>query len=91
VHQETEDETGAWAALLTRAAQGDVDAFESFYLRSAHWALALARQLVGESEAEEFMAFFYIQAWQHAASFDHARTAAGDWLDALARRLAAAR
>ncbi|MCG2594608.1 hypothetical protein LZ009_17660 [Ramlibacter sp. XY19] len=91
MNQEMEGEPSAWAALLARAAQGDVDAFEDFYLRSAPWSLALARQLVGEGEAEEFMASLYLQAWQHAASFDHARMAACDWLDALARRLAAMR
>jgi DNA-directed RNA polymerase specialized sigma24 family protein len=88
VNHKSEDET-QWAALLERAARRDVDAFDAFYLCSAPWALALARQLVGDGIAEEFLARLYVQAWEEAVTFHCAGAAAQDWLRALARRLAA--
>lgn len=89
VRQIDKDEALAWAALLARAGRGDVEAFEDFYRRSAHWALGVATDLVGADGAEPFMQVLYVSIWQQAASFDAGQGAPQNWLSGLARRLAA--
>lgn len=77
-----------WGALLRRAAQGDADAFEGFYRHSVDWSLALARELVDETNVELLLTSMYVAAWEALHVDAQPWIAPAHWLEALARRIA---
>ncbi|MFI4927771.1 MAG: hypothetical protein ACHP7E_08805 [Burkholderiales bacterium] len=76
-----------WSALLRRAAEGDAGAFEDFYRHSVRWSLALARNLVVETEVEGLLTRLYVTAWQELQA-GAAPQSATRWLETLALQLA---
>ena len=72
--------------LLSAAAAGDANAFESFYDATVRDALALASQLV-PGPLEAILTATYVQAWRDCARFDRAHSAL-DWLLGIVREMA---
>lgn len=70
---------------ISRAKEGDVEAFEQLYMDTASWLLSRIRRLVGDGQAEDVLAEVYLQAWRSLSSFDLARGAATAWLSMIAR------
>jgi RNA polymerase sigma-70 factor (ECF subfamily) len=75
--------------LLANVAQGDADAFEAVYDRSAAQVYGLARRILLDSaQAEEVAQEVFLEVWRSAASFDASRGAAMTWLLTIAHRRA---
>ena len=73
-------------ALLARVAQGDVEAFHTFYQRHAGRVLAYARQLGrDDSIAEDVAQEVFTAVWTKAATFRPDRGDAAGWLYILLR------
>ncbi|HKI03916.1 MAG TPA: RNA polymerase sigma factor [Thermoanaerobaculia bacterium] len=73
-------------ALLGRIAQGDVDAFQTFYGRYASRVLAYARQLCrGRDVSEDVMQEVFVAVWRRAASFRPDRGDPAGWLYTITR------
>ncbi|NRF68833.1 sigma-70 family RNA polymerase sigma factor [Aquincola sp. S2] len=68
------------AGWLQQAAQGDAQAFESFYDATIVFAHAFARRLLREADVDDVIADAYFQAWREAPRFDAARGSAATWL-----------
>lgn len=69
------------AALMARAARGDVQAFSQIYDRHAARALALAKRLLGDdAEAEDVLHDAFIEAWRAADAYDAQRSSVRTWL-----------
>jgi RNA polymerase sigma-70 factor (ECF subfamily) len=74
------------AALVLRAAAGDVDAVAELYDRHAARVLAVVRRILrSASEAEDVVHDVFIEAWLAARSYDPARASVGTWLLVRAR------
>jgi RNA polymerase sigma-70 factor (ECF subfamily) len=79
----------ALAGLLSRAADGDADAFRTFYDRtSAKLFGIIVRILVERSEAEDVLQEVYVTVWRKAAEFDAARASPITWAATIARNRA---
>lgn len=90
-----QDTTGAGpeaqpdAALLTRVAQGDAQAFACLYDAWAGRLLALVlRIVVDRAQSEEVLQEVFLEVWQRAATFRPERGSARAWLVTLTRRRA---
>ncbi|HYN21514.1 MAG TPA: RNA polymerase sigma factor [Thermoanaerobaculia bacterium] len=72
--------------LLARIAEGDLEAFQSFYERHASRVGAYARQLARDAHlAEDVMQEVFTSVWTKAASFRPERGDAAGWLYTLTR------
>jgi RNA polymerase sigma factor (sigma-70 family) len=82
---EAENDLEADAALVRRAAAGEVHAFELLYRRHARRVFGVIWRLVGgvEARAEELTQDAFVRAWQALAGFRH-DSAFGTWLHRLA-------
>ncbi len=75
--------------LLLRVARKDARAFDHFYEAVAPRLLDLMRQMLqDEREAEEVLQDGFVHVWEHAASFDPAKTTAFIWSVMLFRHKA---
>lgn len=78
------DETGV---LVTRAREGDLDAFEALYRKHVGRSYALAIRMLGnEEEAEEATQDIWVRVWQQLGGF-RGECAFTTWLHRLARNL----
>lgn len=71
--------------LLSSAASGDAEAFETFYTRTARWVRARVRRIVGDMLADDVVADTYLQVWRTLESFDVLRGDPLAWLSTIAR------
>lgn len=72
--------------LLARIAEGDLEAFQSFYERHASRVAAYARQLARDAHlAEDVTQEVFTSVWTKAASFRPERGDAAGWLYTLTR------
>jgi RNA polymerase sigma-70 factor (ECF subfamily) len=72
--------------LLGRIAQGDIEAFQTFYSRYAGRVLAYARQLArGRDLAEDVVQEVFVAVWRRAASFRPDRGDPAGWLYTITR------
>ena len=71
------------AADATKAAQGDLRAFERLYREHVGRVMGLARRLIGPDEAVEITQDVFVRAWQKIGSF-RGDAAFGTWLHRLA-------
>lgn len=77
------------AELLVLVAAGDSSAFSSLYKATSAQVLAVVRrQLVDLALSEEVRQDVYLEIWQQATRFSHARGAAMVWICVIARRRA---
>ncbi|QRV01622.1 sigma-70 family RNA polymerase sigma factor [Arcanobacterium phocisimile] len=75
--------------LLGRIANGDSQAFATFYDRWSGKILALIRQILRDhSQSEEVLQEVFLEVWQKAPQFASARGTARGWLVTVARRRA---
>jgi RNA polymerase sigma-70 factor (ECF subfamily) len=75
--------------LLGIVAQGDHEAFEAVYDRSAPQVYGLVRRvLLDAAQAEEVAQEVFLEVWRSAASFDPSRGGAMTWLLTIAHRRA---
>ena len=75
--------------LLAIVAQGDHEAFEAVYDRSAPQVYGLVRRvLLDAAQAEEVAQEVFLEVWRSAASFDASRGGAMTWLLTIAHRRA---
>lgn len=73
-------------ALLGRIAQGDLEAFQTFYGRYAGSVLAYARHLCRQRElAEDVAQEVFVAVWRRAASFRPDRGDPAGWLYTITR------
>ena len=76
-------------ALLGRIAEGDLDAFQTFYGRYAGRVLAYARQLAhggqGADLVEDVVQEVFVAVWRRAASFRPDRGDPAGWLYTITR------
>lgn len=73
-------------ALLGRIAEGDLDAFQTFYGRYAGRVLAYARQIGhGTDQAEDVVQEVFVAVWRRAASFRPDRGDPAGWLYTITR------
>lgn len=80
---------GELAALLAQAAEGDTQAFQTFYSRtSAKLFGVILRILPDNQEAEDVLQEVYVTVWRKAASFDPARASPITWVATIARNRA---
>lgn len=76
-------------AQLSRAAEGDRDAFEAVYRASASRLFGIClRVLRDREEAEDALQEVYVRVWRKAGQFDAARAGAATWLATIARNTA---
>ncbi|RBL98910.1 RNA polymerase subunit sigma [Glutamicibacter soli] len=76
-------------ALVLQVARGNEAAFEQLYDRFAPQVFGLVSRLMrDEAHNEEVTQKIFVDAWQHAASFDPRRTTALTWLLTIAHRCA---
>ena len=74
------------AALLTRVGLGDQAAFGEFYsLTSPHLYGVALRILRTPSAAEEILQEAYVNVWQHAGSYEAAKSQPLTWLTTIVR------
>jgi RNA polymerase sigma-70 factor (ECF subfamily) len=75
--------------LLAVVAQGDHEAFEAVYDRSAPQVYGLVRRVLRDAaQAEEVAQEVFLEVWRSAASFDASRAGAMTWLLTIAHRRA---
>ncbi len=75
--------------LLGRIANGDRQAFATFYDRWSGKVLALIRQILRDhAQSEEVLQEVFLEVWQKAPQFASARGTARGWLVTLTRRRA---
>jgi RNA polymerase sigma-70 factor (ECF subfamily) len=73
-------------ALITRAQQGDVEAFAELYDRHAPQVLAIARRALGNAaDADDLLHDVFLEAWQGVRAYDPARASFRTWLCVRAR------
>src|SRR4051812_42540089 len=85
--QEPED-----GELLTRAGEGDRDAFDTLYRRYARSVFGLALRRLGDRDrAEEAVQETFASVWRSARTYRPERGAGGTWLYAVARNAIADR
>lgn len=66
--------------LLQRAGRGDARAFDALYDRLAPRLFGLLRQMLhDEKDAEDVLQDGFVQLWEHASSYDPARSKAFTW------------
>jgi RNA polymerase sigma-70 factor (ECF subfamily) len=71
-------------AIVHRARQGDVDAFEIIYRAQAPAVLALCRRMVGnEGEARDLTQDTFVRAWERLIQF-RGQSDIGTWLHRIA-------
>jgi RNA polymerase sigma-70 factor (ECF subfamily) len=74
------------AALLSRAAARDPEAFAAFYDRRAAAVFGLCLKMLGRrEEAEDALQEIFLQAWRQAGRFNPAAGSPGAWLTVIAR------
>lgn len=74
------------AALVSRAALGDREAFRTLYARTSGKLFAVSlRILKDRPEAEDALQEVYVRIWRRASSFRPGETSAMSWLIAIAR------
>jgi RNA polymerase sigma-70 factor (ECF subfamily) len=72
--------------LMHAIAQGDQDAFATFYEQTERLVFGLALRILGNREtAEEVTTDIYMQIWRQAANFEMIRGTALSWLMTIAR------
>lgn len=68
-------------AIVQAMARGDSAALALLYDRYSGNMLALAQRIVGRgAEAEDVIHDVFLEAWRHAADYDHARGSVKSWL-----------
>ena len=76
-------------ALLARAADGDTQAFQTFYDRTSAKLFGIILRIVIErQEAEDVLQEVYVTVWRKAATFDPARASPITWVATIARNRA---
>ena len=74
------------ASLLSRVAMGDQRAFAEFYALTAPHLYGVAlRILKNAGAAEEILQEAYVNVWQHAASYEVAKSQPMTWLTSIVR------
>ena len=73
-------------ALVRQVVERRPDALSELYSRHASTLLALARRILGTvPDGEEILQEVFIHVWNHAASYDPARSSVSTWLVLLTR------
>lgn len=74
------------AALLSRVAVGDQRAFAEFYeITASHLYGVALRILKDAAAAEEILQEAYVNVWQHAGSYEAAKSQPMTWLTSIVR------
>lgn len=74
-------------ALLPLIAQGDQDAFESFYTLTSHRAFGLVvRLLKDRAQAEEVLQEVFLEVWKASPNYNAQRGSAFGWLMTITHR-----
>jgi RNA polymerase sigma-70 factor (ECF subfamily) len=74
------------AALMARAARGDVAAFARIYDRHAGTVLALTRRMLGSAgDAQDLLHDVFLEAWLAVRDYDAERASVAVWLLVRAR------
>ncbi len=81
----TDDPDDSLSNMLAAARNGDVSAFEAFYVATIRRMLAMARRICGEAHGDDATADAYFQAWATLLSYDHTRGTALAWLATIVR------
>lgn len=77
------------AALLSKVAGGDEQAFASLYRLTSARLLGIGMRVLGDrSEAEDVLQDVYVSVWAKAAQFDAARSSPLTWLGTIMRNRA---
>ncbi|MCC6587451.1 MAG: sigma-70 family RNA polymerase sigma factor [Bryobacterales bacterium] len=80
------DRDQLWFGFLTKAAEGDRDAFAALYDATSSLVYSLVLRILNNpADAEEVTLDVYIQAWRDAKRFDSSRGGVGAWLVTIAR------
>lgn len=80
------DQDSPLGELLTAIAQGEQEAFSTFYDQTHRLVFGLALRILGNREtAEEVTTDIYMQVWRQAANFELMRGTALSWLMTIAR------
>lgn len=80
------DRSARVATLLSRVAIGDQGAFAEFYALTAPHLYGVAlRILKNAGAAEEILQEAYVNVWQHAGSFEVAKSQPMTWLTSIVR------
>jgi RNA polymerase sigma-70 factor (ECF subfamily) len=75
--------------LLERVATGDREAFAALYDLTAPRVLGLVKRLLKDhSQSEEVTQEVFLEIWQTATRFDHAKGGAASWMLTMAHRRA---
>lgn len=75
--------------LLERVAEGDRQAFADLYDQTAPRVLGLIKRLLKDhSQSEEVTQEVFLEIWQTASRFDHAKGGAASWMLTMAHRRA---
>lgn len=74
------------ADLLSRAGEGDVEAFSVLYRRHASLLLVMAERVLGNREdAEEALQDSFLHAWKKADDYERSRSSVLTWLVLITR------
>jgi RNA polymerase sigma factor (sigma-70 family) len=80
------DRSARVATLLSRVALGDQGAFAEFYeLTASHLYGVALRILKDAAAAEEILQEAYVNVWQHAGSYEVAKSQPMTWLTSIVR------
>ena len=75
--------------LLTNVAAGNMAAFRQLYQQTSPRLFAIVRAMIADrARSEELQQEAYINIWQKARQYDHAKGGAMAWLATLVRRIA---
>lgn len=77
------------AELLARVAQGDQEAFASFYDATSRTVFGIVLSVLRDrAQSEEVTQEVYVDAWKSAPRFDRRQGSASAWLNTIAHRKA---
>jgi RNA polymerase sigma-70 factor (ECF subfamily) len=80
------DRSARVATLLSRVAVGDQGAFAEFYALTAPHLYGVALRILKSSgAAEEILQEAYVNVWQHAGSYEVAKSQPMTWLTSIVR------
>lgn len=71
--------------LLVAAKEGDIAAFEAFYVSTVRLVLPVTRFVCGDDHCEDALSDAYFQAWKQLPGWDPARGSVLTWIKMIAR------
>lgn len=82
-------EGSSLTALLTLVAQGDQEAFATFYDATSRTSFGIVLSVLRDrAQAEEVTQEVYVEAWRFASRFDPTQGSPAAWLNTIAHRKA---